>query len=202
MLNSNCATTMLLMIFFAVLLDKSQTPSKTTYLWNVFRTIAVEAASQAYATTPYGLRIDVHGTAGNHILLLQPNGMVLGVQAFLSSIHASLVSSWHKIWDEMNRESILSGPWQQEDELLLLDVLAFLLHSPKFRRSKQLPPWRNRGLQAVRQLRTTLFQLLHGAMAHSISEHLQANNAFERPVPSRRLSGRRRLVRPVALCLN
>ena len=110
MLNSNCGTTMLLMIFFAVLLDKSQTPSKTTYLWNVFRTIAVEAASQAYATTPYGLRVDVHGTAGNHILLLQPNGMVLGVQAFLSSIHASLVSSWHKIWDEMNRESILSGP--------------------------------------------------------------------------------------------
>ena len=123
MLNSNCATTMLLMIFFAMLLDKNQTPSKTTYLWNVFRTIAVEAASQAYVAGPHGFRIDVHGTAGNHILLLKPNGMVLGVQTFLSSIHASLVSSWQKIWDQMNRETILSGPWQQ-DELLLLDVLA------------------------------------------------------------------------------
>ena len=49
MFNRNCASTMLLMIFFAVLLDKSQTPSKTPYLWNMFQTITVEATAQAYA---------------------------------------------------------------------------------------------------------------------------------------------------------
>ena len=60
----------------------------------------------------------------------------------------------------MYSEALVSGPWQEE-ELLLLDVLAFLLSSSKFRRSKNIKPWKNRSLDALTQLRTTLFQLLH-----------------------------------------
>ena len=73
-------------MFFAKLLDKSQTPAKSTYLWNMFQRISAEATAQAYAAGQRGLRIDVHGTAGHHVLILQPNGMVLGVQDFLSSL--------------------------------------------------------------------------------------------------------------------
>ena len=55
----------------------------------------------------------------------------------------------------MYSEALVSGPWQEE-ELLLLDVLAFLLSSSKFRRSKNIKPWKNRSLDALTQLRTTL----------------------------------------------
>ena len=48
MLNCNCASTMLLMMFFAKLLDKSQTPAKSTYLWNMFQRISAEATAQAW----------------------------------------------------------------------------------------------------------------------------------------------------------
>ena len=114
MLNCNCASTMLLMMFFAKLLDKSQTPAKSTYLWNMFQRISAEATAQAYAAGQHGLRIDVHGTAGHHVLILQPNGMVLGVQDFLSSLHASVLESWRKVWGNMYSDALVSGPWQGE----------------------------------------------------------------------------------------
>lgn len=190
MLNCNCASTMLLMMFFAKLLDKSQTPAKSTYLWNMFQRISAEATAQAYAAGQHGLRIDVHGTAGHHVLILQPNGMVLGVQDFLSSLHASVLESWRKVWGNMYSDALVSGPWQ--GELVFLDVLAFVLNAAKVRRSRNMPPWKNQSLTALQQLRTTFFQILHGAMAHSILEHVEANEAFERAVPSRRLSGQGR----------
>ena len=62
----------------------------------------------------------------------------------------------------------------------------------RVRRSRNMPPWKNQSLTALQQLRTTFFQILHGAMAHSILEHVEANEAFERAVPSRRLSGQGR----------
>eukprot|EP00439_Symbiodinium_sp_Y106_P061541 s18_g9.t1 len=165
MLNCNCASTMLLMMFFAKLLDKSQTPAKSTYLWNMFQRISAEATAQAYAAGQHGLRIDVHGTAGStylwnmfqrisaeataqayaagqhglridvhgtaghHVLILQPNGMVLGVQDFLSSLHASVLESWRKVWGNMYSDALVSGPWQ--GELVFLDVLAFVLNAAK-----------------------------------------------------------------------
>ena len=146
--------------------------------------------AQAYAAGQHGLRIDVHGTAGHHVLILQPNGMVLGVQDFLSSLHASVLESWRKVWGNMYSDALVSGPWQ--GELVFLDVLAFVLNAAKVRRSRNMPPWKNQSLTALQQLRTTFFQILHGAMAHSILEHVEANEAFERAVPSRRLSGQGR----------
>ena len=138
MLNCNCASTMLLMMFFAKLLDKSQTPAKSTYLWNMFQRISAEATAQAYAAGQHGLRIDVHGTAGHHVLILQPNGMVLGVQDFLSSLHASVLESWRKVWGNMYSDALVSGPWQ--GELVFLDVLAFVLNAAKVRRSRKEKP--------------------------------------------------------------
>ena len=85
MLNCNCASTMLLMMFFAKLLDKSQTPAKSTYLWNMFQRISAEATAQAYAAGQHGLRIDVHGTAGHH----EWNGLGSARLSFLSTCFSS-----------------------------------------------------------------------------------------------------------------
>ena len=126
----------------AKLLDKSQTPAKSTYLWNMFQRISAEATAQAYTAGQHGLRIDVHGTAGHHVLILQPNGMVLGVQDFLSSLHASVLESWRKVWGNMYSDALVSGPWQ--GELVFLDVLAFVLNAAKVRRSRNMPPWKTR----------------------------------------------------------
>ena len=141
MLNCNCASTMLLKMFFAKLLDKSQTPAKSTYLWNMFQRISAEATAQAYAAGQHGLRIDVHGTCWTPCphFAAEWNGLGSARLSFLSTCF-QFWNLGERFWGNMYSDALVSGLGKENLCFWMCSLL--VLNAAKVRRSRNMPPWK------------------------------------------------------------
>lgn len=185
LLNVNCASTRLVLLFFVTLLDKSRTPAKDEFLLGLIKDVVWETCSQA-SSSAGGLQVNV-GDLG--VMVLEPSGQVVGFQNLVRLYHASTCKSWKLQWDSMVQSQCLHSAWSDGDTgVALLDLVVFIFTVSKVRRRQCKDTWASKSQQLLQMFTMSLVIFLESVLLDSIIDYMTQNDCYSRPLPSRRLS--------------
>lgn len=185
LLNVNCASTRLVLLFFVTLLDKSRTPAKDEFLLGRIKDLVWQTCSQANSS-PGGLQVHI-GDLG--VMVLQPSGQVVGFQHLVRLYHASICKSWKLQWDSMVESQCLHSAWSDNDTGVgFVDLIVFIFTVAKERRRQRKDSWASKSQQLLRLFAMSLVIFLESALLDSIVDYMTSNDCYSCPLPSRRLS--------------
>ena len=185
LLNVNCASTRLVLLFFVTLLDKSRTPAKDEFLLGRIKDLVWQTCSQANSS-PGGLQVHI-GDLG--VMVLQPSGQVVGFQHLVRLYHASICKSWKLQWDSMVESQCLHSVWSDNDTGVgFVDLIVFIFTVAKERRRQCKDSWASKSQQLLRLFAMSLVIFLESALLDSIVDYMTSNDCYSCPLPSRRLS--------------
>lgn len=183
MLNCNCAVSLLLLWFFADMMERCQNSGKRQIAADCLTSLAHEAVLQSYRMDNRQVLLDNQG----HYVTLGSSGAVSGfAEALGGALHSSIVKSWQLQWNAMVEQNELSATWEADQlEFPLADVITFVFSVRKFRKTSGKHKWQGASASYLQCVQKHLLLFLQEVLGRRISQFVQSSDPYNVPVPSR-----------------